>query len=64
MSPKLIISTMRTILREQCTSSYMPQDVIEFIENNKLLKLTTWPAWVITLTPKGREFIWSNETAN
>jgi hypothetical protein len=54
---KRIVSIMRDILRHQCTFSYMPKFAIDFIFNEGLLELTLWPAWLITTTTRGREYM-------
>ena len=56
-SPRYITRTMRDILRNQCTFSYMPKEVTNFIFNEGLLEHTLWPAWLITTTTKGREYM-------
>ena len=52
-----VVRTMREILRNQCSFSYMPREIVGFIFDNALLKLTKWPAWLIWLTAKGRAYI-------
>ena len=52
-----VIYTMREILRNQCTFSYMPREVVDYVFSNNLLKKTEWPAWLISLTPKGRMYL-------
>ena len=39
-SPRYITRTMRDILRNQCTFSYMPKEVTNFIFNEGLLEHT------------------------
>jgi len=59
MNPTLIISVMRTILREQNSLSYHTQEIVDYIFNNGLLHLNYRP-WNITLTTKGEKFIRKN----
>lgn len=61
MDEQLVIRTMRTILREQCTFSYMRPEVKRFIFDDGLLKVTRWPAFCVTLTDAGAEYIRENE---
>jgi hypothetical protein len=56
-SPKRIVSIMREIIRNQCVFSYMPKGAVGFIFNEGLLELTLWPAWLITTTTRGREYM-------
>ena len=52
-----IVRTMREILKNQCTFSHMPREVVDYIFNSGLLKITKWPAWLISLTPKGKAYL-------
>ena len=60
-SPTTIIRTMRTILREQCTYSYMDKGVRRFIFEQGLLRVNRWPAFCIVMTQAGAEYIRENE---
>lgn len=60
--PITIIHAMRTILKEQCTYSYMDESVKRFIfEEAKLLRVVEWPAFCIVITDAGVEYIRENE---
>lgn len=58
---RMVVKTIRNVLREQATMSYMPRPVVQYIFDNNLLKLTLWPGWVISLTPTGKHYLADHE---
>jgi hypothetical protein len=63
MNPDVIVCTMRQILREQCTMSYMNKEAGAYIMVGGLLRLDRWPAWIITLTDAGRDYLAEHDHA-
>jgi len=59
-SPRTVIATMRQIKRDQCTMSHMNQEACKFIFDAGLMKLTLWPAWVISYTQDGLDYLQEN----
>ena len=51
---------MRQIKRDQCTMSHMNQEACKFIFDAGLMKLTLWPAWVISYTQVGLYYLQEN----
>jgi hypothetical protein len=60
MEPKRIIQAMRDIKRKQ-VSSFYNEDEAKYIFDNKLMERTLWPAWCISITSKGFDYIQEHE---
>lgn len=58
--PTLIVNTLRSMLKYQCSMSFMSREALAYIRENGLLKITRWPAYVIQLSDTGIEFIREN----
>ncbi len=63
-NPRLVIATMRQIKRDQRTMSYMDRETCRFIFDAGLMKLTEWPAWVISYTQDGIDYLQENSEDN
>jgi hypothetical protein len=56
MNPKTVIRTMRAIRRDQVTD-LVNKDVAKYIFDNGLMEIHRWPAFVITITDVGFDYI-------
>lgn len=59
--PMRVASTMRAVLREQCTMSYMDRDSLSYIFDNGLIAHVQWPAWLMKLTEQGQAYLQEHE---
>ena len=62
MNPQRVIYVMCAILRDQATLSWMPREVVSYIFEKGLLRTAWWPAFVISLTMKGEDYLVEHET--
>jgi len=54
---RYVAGVMRRILKQQVSDSSMNPDTVSAIFERGLLRKVTWPAWCITLTDAGSEYL-------
>ena len=54
--------TMRAILHNQVTLSWMNKRTTKYIFDNGLIRHVEWPAWCMVLTETGAEFLHRSES--
>lgn len=64
IEPWQAIWVMRRMLKQQCSDSTMPREVVRCIMDGGLLVLTHWPGGVISLTDAGRAYLAEHDTTD
>lgn len=56
-----VIRAMRKAVKDQVTD-FVDKNAFNFARDNGLIRVTMWPCFVISITDKGRRYIYNSET--
>lgn len=59
--PRLVCRVIRQLLKIQCRDSTMNAAAVRFITDNELVRESNWPAYHLTVTDEGHEFLRKHE---